>query len=68
MGARARARALLNNHRIFNAGDDVHGRTNIAGGRRPGATDLTAAAFADLDVDVDVDVDDSFQTLRPGLT
>ena len=32
---------LVDHHRIFDAGDDVHGRTNVAGGRMPGATDLT---------------------------
>ncbi len=46
---------LLDDHRIFNAGDDVHGRTNAASARmrKSGHFDATAAGTARFDVDIE---------------
>ncbi len=48
-------RPLFYDHRIFNAGGDVHGRTNAAGARmrNSGHFDATAAGTARLNVDIE---------------
>ncbi len=46
---------LLDDHRIFNAGDDVHGRTNAAGARmrKSGHFDAATTGTARLNVNIE---------------
>ncbi len=55
---------LLDDHRIFDAGDDVHGCTNAAGARmrKSGHFDGTAAGLARLNVDIE----HPLESLGPG--